>query len=142
MKNQLNVFIFLVLIAAILYATWEYLAGWIVGVLTISFTLSVIFIAIVIFFENRHPTKTLTWLLVLAAFPLVGFFFYLLFGRNYQKERTFFAKAMQDEDTALEVEGERTLNEDDIQKMGGHQQLLLRLAHRLGDSSISFSSKT
>ncbi|MDT8862737.1 cardiolipin synthase [Alkalihalobacillus sp. MEB130] len=118
---------------------WE---GWVVGALSVAFSLSVVFIAVVIFFENRHPTKTLTWLLVLAAFPLVGFFFYLLFGQNQRKSRSFSIKALQDERAFEKIEGQRQLNEDQIGKMGGHQQLLFRLAHRLGKNPVSFASET
>lgn len=142
MKNQLNVLAFLALVLALLYMTRVYWEGWIVGALSVAFTLSVVFIAVVIFFENRHPTKTLTWLLVLAAFPLFGFFFYLLFGQNHRKKRSFSIKAIQDEQAFQQIEGNRQLNEDQIQKMGGHQQLLFRLAHRLGHNPISFSSET
>ncbi|NEU29658.1 cardiolipin synthase [bacterium LRH843] len=142
MKNQLNVLAFLALILACLYMTRMYWEGWIVGVLSVTFTLSVVFIAIVIFLENRHPTKTLTWLLVLAAFPLIGFFFYLLFGQNYRKKRSFSMKAIQDEHAFQQVEMNRQLHEEQIKMMRGHQQLLFRLAHRLGHNPISFSTET
>ncbi|KHF38826.1 cardiolipin synthase [Halalkalibacter okhensis] len=142
MRNQFNIFIFLTSLLAVLYMTRMYWQGWVVGALSVAFSLSVVFIAVVIFFENRHPTKTLTWLLVLAAFPLVGFFFYLLFGQNHRKSRSFSIKALQDEQAFEKIEGQRQLNEDQIQKMGGHQQLLFRLAHRLGKNPVSFSSET
>ncbi len=122
--------------------TRGYLEGWVVGALSVAFSLSVLFIAVVIFFENRHPTKTLTWLLVLAAFPLLGFFFYLLFGQNYRKNRSFSKKAIHDERAFQKIAGHRQLNEDQMKKMGGHQQLLFRLAHRLGNNPVSFSTET
>ncbi len=142
MKNQLNIIAFLALVLALVYMTRLHWEGWVVGAISVAFTLSVVFIAIVIFFENRHPTKTLTWLLVLAAFPLVGFFFYLLFGQNHRKNKSFSLKAIQDEQAFQQIEGNRQLNEDQIQKMGGHQQLLFRLAHRLGHNPISFSTES
>lgn len=134
--------LFLILIFGVLYMTRVYWEGWFVGVISVAFSLSVLFIAVVIFFENRHPTKTLTWLLVLAAFPLFGFFFYLLFGQNHRKNRSFSKKALQDEEAFQQIEGHRQLNEDQVKKMGGHQQLLFRLAHRLGNNPISFSTET
>ncbi|TWI53296.1 cardiolipin synthase [Halalkalibacter nanhaiisediminis] len=142
MKNQLNIIAFIALAIGLLYMTRVYWEGWVVGALSVAFSLSVVFIAVVIFFENRHPTKTLTWLLVLAAFPLFGFFFYLLFGQNHRKNRSFSMKAIQDEQAFQQIEGTRQLNEDQIQKMGGHQQLLFRLAHRLGHNPISFSTES
>jgi len=119
MKNQLNVLVFLSVILALFYMTRGYWEGWVVGALSVAFSLSVLFIAVVIFFENRHPTKTLTWLLVLAAFPLVGFFFYLLFGQDHRKNRSFSMKAIQDEQAFKKIEGQRQLNEDQMKNMGG-----------------------
>lgn len=47
------------------------------------FVLYLISIGMVIFFENRDPSKTLAWLLVLFLMPIVGLVFYLLIGGNY-----------------------------------------------------------
>jgi len=42
-------------------------------------------VTIVLVTDDREPTDTLAWLLVLLAFPLVGLPFYYLFGRNWKK---------------------------------------------------------
>jgi len=42
-------------------------------------------VAIVVITDDREPTETLAWLLVLVAFPLVGLIFYYFFGRNWKK---------------------------------------------------------
>lgn len=42
-------------------------------------------VAIVVITDDREPTETLAWLLVLFAAPLVGLAFYGLFGRNWKK---------------------------------------------------------
>lgn len=42
-------------------------------------------ITIVVITDEREPTETLAWLLVLLAFPGIGLVFYLLFGRNWKK---------------------------------------------------------
>ncbi|WP_209125790.1 cardiolipin synthase [Alkalihalobacillus sp. BA299] len=142
MKTRINVIAFLLLIIGVLYLFRDYWEGWIVGAFSILFSLSVLFIAIVIFFENRHPTKTLTWLMVLGVFPVVGFFFYLMFGQNHRKKRSFIQKAIQDEQAFENIEGNRQIDEFRLGKMGGHQQLLFRLAHRLVNNPISFSTET
>ncbi len=41
--------------------------------------------AIIVITDEREPTETLAWLLVLFAFPLLGLLFYFLFGRNWKK---------------------------------------------------------
>lgn len=125
-----------------MYFTKSYWEGWLLGLLSILITFSVIFIGSVIFLENRRPTQTLTWLVVLGSFPLLGFFFYILFGRNYRKKKLFRQKALFDEETFLKFEGNIDHTEDKIGHMGDHQQLLFRLAHKLAKSPISFESET
>ncbi|WP_096199060.1 cardiolipin synthase [Bacillus sp. FJAT-45350] len=142
MYNRLNVIAFLAILSGLLYITRDYWEGWLVGTFSLIFSLSVLFIAVVIFLENRHPTKTLTWLIVLAVFPVVGFFFYLMFGQNQRKEKKFTEKAIMDEQAFEKIEGNRQIDEYQLQKMGGHQQLLFRLAHRLGNNPVSFSTET
>lgn len=142
MKNRLNVLLFLLILSTGLYLTRSFWQGWIVGAFSVLITITVVFIGIVIFLENRHPTKTLTWLMVLAVFPVVGFIFYLMFGQNHRKSKTFMKKALSDEEAFEKIEGNRQLNEEQLQKMGGHQQLLFRLAHRLANNPISFSTNT
>ncbi len=64
-------------------------------IITTFFTLSVIFIGLVIFFENRNPSKTASWLLVLGVFPILGFFLYILIGQNFRKKKLVKAKKFQ-----------------------------------------------
>ncbi|MFC4320637.1 cardiolipin synthase [Litchfieldia salsa] len=142
MKNTLQVILFLLSLFLLLYFTKSYWESWLLGLLSILITLSVIFIGSIIFLENRRPTQTLTWLVVLGSFPVLGFFFYLLFGRNYRKKKLFRQKALFDEETFLKIEGNIDHNEDKIEHMGDHQQLLFRLAHKLAKSPISFASET
>ncbi len=42
-------------------------------------------VAIVVLTDEREPTETLAWLLVLYALPGIGLLFYVLFGRNWKK---------------------------------------------------------
>ncbi|MBU9713277.1 cardiolipin synthase [Evansella tamaricis] len=142
MLKRLQIFIFLTFIGAILYLTNEYYENWIVGGFSIIFSLSAFFIAVVIFFENRNPTKTVTWLMVLGMFPIVGFFFYLMFGQNYRKRKSFSKKAIEDEQAFHQIEGNRPLDESKISEMADHQQKLFRLAHKLANNPISFQTDT
>lgn len=56
-------------------------------IVTVIFTLTIIFVAVVIILENRNPSKTLAWLLVLLFLPVLGLILYLLFGINYRKRK-------------------------------------------------------
>ena len=55
----------------------------ILGIISILFTVSAFLIGCVIFLENRHPSKTLTWLIVL------GFFRYLVSLLIYYSDKIF-----------------------------------------------------
>lgn len=138
----MQVLVFLLGLSVIFYLTKNYWEGWLIGAFSILITLSGIFIGLVISLENRHPSKTMTWLIVLGTFPLFGFIFYLIFGRNYRKKKLFKQKALLDDQAFSKIEGHKSLNESDLAQMGGHQQLLFRLAHRIGQSPISFSTET
>lgn len=141
-KKTLQVIIFLALLISLFVFTKPYWENWILGALSIFFTFSALFIGIVIFLENRHPSQTLTWFVVLAAFPLVGFFFYMLFGRNYRKKKMFDQKALTDQEAFSRFEQNRPLDDEQMQMMGDHQKLLFKLAQKLGKSPISFNTDT
>ncbi|MGG2090078.1 cardiolipin synthase [Priestia aryabhattai] len=142
MKNRLQLLIFVIGIIALLYFTKGYWDGKFIGVLSILITISVVFIGLVISLENRHPTQTLTWLVVLGGFPVIGFFFYLLFGRNTRKRRLFAKKAKLDEQVLLKMERDSSILEKHFEQLGTSRKQMLKLAVRLGKSPISFSSDT
>ncbi|TLS37801.1 cardiolipin synthase [Pseudalkalibacillus caeni] len=142
MFKRIQIIVFVLFVALALYFTEQYWENWLLGVISILFSLSAFFIGIVIFLENRHPSKTITWLIVLAVFPVVGFVFYIVFGQDYRKKKLFQKKAELDEQAFMRIEGNRTLNENELEKMGDHQKLLFRLAHNLGKSPISFATAT
>ncbi len=113
-----------------------------IGYVSILITLTVMVIGFVIFIENRHPTQTLTWLVVIGGFPVLGFIFYLLFGRNYRKEKMFRKKYFLDKQTFLQYEGQDPVSEEKLNQAGVHQKKLFYLAQRLGNSPISFGTDT
>ncbi|MRG87085.1 cardiolipin synthase [Salinibacillus xinjiangensis] len=142
MFKRVQFLVFFVLVAATLYVITEFWGSWIVTVYSVFISISVIFIAFLIFIENRNPSQTLNWLLVLAAFPGFGFFFYLLFGQNFRKRKMFKQKAELDLRAFKQVEGSRLFNQEEIKQMGDHQHQSFRLAQKLGNSPISFNTET
>jgi cardiolipin synthase A/B len=140
MKNTVKVLIFIAAIAiSYFYFLDQYLEGMLKYV-SLIFTFSVIIIGFLIFIENRHPTQTLTWLVVLGAFPFLGFVFYLLFGRNYRKEKMYKKKYILDKETYNKYEpGPKDMNPE---MFGLYQEKHVQLAQRIGNSAISFSSET
>ncbi|MBP2241179.1 cardiolipin synthase [Cytobacillus eiseniae] len=145
MKNTVRISLFIILLVGMIFV-YDYFIhpnGGYLGYVSILMSMSVIFIAFVIFLENRHPAQTLTWLVVLGSFPLVGFIFYLLFGRNYKKEKMFRRKYILDKQQFLRIEGDiDPINEQKMNKMGDHQRKLFYLAQNLGHSPISFATQT
>ena len=49
-----------------------------------GFAIYIFLVGIVILIENKNPSKTISWLLVLYLLPFVGFVFYILFGGHYR----------------------------------------------------------
>jgi cardiolipin synthase A/B len=142
MRNTVRVIIFFLLLIGIYLIFQNQFPSELLKYFSLFISFSVLFISFLIFLENRHPAQTLTWLVVLGSFPLVGFIFYLLFGRNYRKERIFRKKYILDQEAYSKYERIDERAEEKIHQLGKHQQKLFRLAHRLGNSPISFATET
>ncbi len=55
-------------------------------------------VVLTILIENRNPSKSLAYILVLVLLPVVGLVVYFLFGRNMRKQKIFDAKSIVDEE--------------------------------------------
>lgn len=70
-----------------LYVHYEGIAniflGWGRTFVNWLFAFYILSVASIIFLENRDPSKTIAWLLVLFLVPIVGFVFYVMIGGNY-----------------------------------------------------------
>ena len=58
--------------------------------------LNILFALIVIFFERKSPETTVTWLIVVLVFPIIGFLFYMVFALEPTKLSTFQMKDEKD----------------------------------------------
>lgn len=63
---------------------------------TVLLGINVVFASIMVFFERRNPASTWAWLLVLCFIPVLGFFVYLIFGRDGKREKVFLDKEKLD----------------------------------------------
>jgi len=61
--------------------------------------MQLIFLGSVIFLENRDPTKTIIWLLILGALPVLGALLYVLFGHVVRKHQLSRHKQLRQEQT-------------------------------------------
>jgi len=142
-KNTVRILTFLVILAGVYYLFYEKLDTVYLGYISIFMTLTVVFISFVIFLENRHPAQTLTWIVVLGGFPVVGFVFYLLFGRNHRKEKMYRRKYFLDKQTFTRIEGDSDrANKSRMLEMEEDHRRLFHLAQKLGNSPISFATST
>jgi cardiolipin synthase len=66
------------------------------GLLSMLYLLSILFVCLMIVFENRAPVKTLSWVLVILLVPFLGIIFYVFFGQNYRKQKIFSKKSVLD----------------------------------------------
>lgn len=137
MKQAIQVCMFVTFVFFSLYSIQTFLGQQVIGVISIIFTILAFLIGFVIFMENRHPMKTISWLIVLGAFPVIGFIFYIIFGRNFRKKRIFQKKALVDEMTFMNIEDNFWTSPDELEFLNIDHRRLYRLAQRLGNTPIS-----
>lgn len=68
-------------------------------IIVIVFIANVVLAGLTVFFEHRNPASTWAWLMVILFVPILGFFCYLIFGREGKKEEMFRNKAENDDVT-------------------------------------------
>lgn len=57
----------------------------------------VVFVAVVVILHDlRDPVKALSWILVITLVPVLGLIMYVVFGRDYRKEKIFNRKEIED----------------------------------------------
>lgn len=66
------------------------------SVIAILYVLIVAATVIVIVNDRRDPVKAMSWILVVTLLPVAGLIFYVVFGRNYRKEKIFNRKEIDD----------------------------------------------
>lgn len=115
-------------------------------ILSFFFTFTIIFIAIVIFFENQDPSKTLAWLLVLIFLPVLGFILYVLIGRKFRKVKQYQKKGLSilKEFSKIETALGQYLSEGQkyIEKHMPHKQRLINLTINSACSPYTINNKT
>lgn len=64
-------------------------------VLLVLYSYTIVTSITVLLLENRNPVKSLSWVLVLLFLPLIGLFFYLIFGQEYQRHKLISKKSIR-----------------------------------------------
>lgn len=103
--DSITLIMFLILLLAIPFGITQLVFGgtlfthvsaWMLRAVNIIFGITIVLMIIVLVLENDDPVSTLAWILVLLYIPVVGFFLYLFFGRNWRKSRLFNRKGLLD----------------------------------------------
>lgn len=136
----------LLLIAVILIAFYLFgfgVFGRFGGMLISIFqTLTVITIGFAIFMENRNPSSTVAWILVLALLPVVGLLIYFLLGQNYFKRRKFDKKAEEDRKSYEMIDHMGNKLPRDLSEFTPGQQRLLQMSQRTARTPFSMATRT
>jgi len=64
-------------------------------IIILLYLYTLISIILVLLLENRNPIKSIAWVLVLLFLPVLGMFFYLLFGQDYRKKKIISDKSIR-----------------------------------------------
>ncbi|MCG7408072.1 cardiolipin synthase [Paenibacillus sp. ACRRX] len=142
MRRTFQVIIFIIMLLTLGYYVNDTFGKTIAWALSLLTTLAVITLVITIFMENRHPSSTVAWILMLALVPVVGFFFYLLFGQNYRKRRKYSQKAKRDKHSYGFLDKEQMARHPRYAEFTPDQRLMLQLTNRMSKSPVTFSSHT
>lgn len=69
----------------ILCKLWEFILNWYWVPLLIVYLATILTILI----ENRNPTKTIAWILVIVFLPVLGLILYFFFGQKFNRKKLF-----------------------------------------------------
>ncbi len=65
-------------------------------VVTLLYILFVAVNVVIVIHDKKDPVKALAWITVIALLPVIGFVFYMVFGRNHRKAKMFNRKELRD----------------------------------------------
>lgn len=65
-------------------------------VLSTLYIITILFVCLMIIFQNKAPVKTLSWVMVVLLVPFLGIIIYIFFGQDYRKRKIFSRKGLRD----------------------------------------------
>ncbi len=68
---------------------------YVIFILDGMYMITIISIAIMLMLENRNPVKSISWIMVLVLFPIVGLILYVFFGQNLRKQKIISRKSIK-----------------------------------------------
>jgi len=154
MQFRLKILIFLSIVVCILYfasPTIKFI--WLMNfaffekstifrLISIMFSITAIGVSIIIFLENRNPARTLTWIILLAIFPLFGFVFYLIFGQNYKKKMVYRKKAINDQNANGLISGSEDIEVKEFIAQNQRLEYLINIAAKQSNTPVTMNTFT
>lgn len=101
------------------------------------FILNIIFV-IVIISENRNPVRSIAWITVLTMIPIVGFIFYLFFGREQRSQKMISRKGKRKLQRL--VTNNISINEKEISSLSPSIIQQLVLGNRLTGAMVTLNN--
>lgn len=154
MQLRLKILVYIGIVLCIMYFTSPtikfslllnialYEHSYLFKIISILFTLTAIGASIIIFLENRNPSRTLTWIVVLAIFPVFGFFFYLLFGQNYRRKSIYRKKAKIDQQAFELFERSNDENVNEFIEKNKKLEYLINIASKQSKIPVTLNTET
>ncbi|MBP2001846.1 cardiolipin synthase [Paenibacillus shirakamiensis] len=121
------------------FGFFGHFGGTLVGIFQ---TLTVISVGLAIFMENRNPSSTVAWILLLVLLPVVGLILYFLLGQNYFKRKKFDKKLANDQKTYERIDNNTMQASFDLSMFTPGQQKLLKLSHKIARTPFSMATRT
>ncbi|MCK9155286.1 MAG: cardiolipin synthase [Paludibacteraceae bacterium] len=64
-------------------------------IVIIVYAYTILTTIIMLLMENRNPVKSIAWIVVLILLPIVGFIFYIFFGKNFRRQFVISRRSLQ-----------------------------------------------
>ena len=93
---------------------------------------------IIIISENRNPVKSIAWISVLILLPVVGFIFYLFFGREQRSQRMISRKSKRKLERL--VNDSITISKEDVNNFNDSIKHLLFLGNKLTRALVTLNN--
>ena len=87
-----------------IHIDWPHINTIITPIYNTIFVVTAVFAIILVIQQKGEPQKTISWILIIILFPIVGIILYFFFGKNHRKQKIFSRKGLKD------IEAMRSLN--------------------------------
>lgn len=113
---------------------WSFIKQW----YWIPLMILYIMVIITILIENRNPTKTIAWILVIVFIPFIGIILYFFFGQKFKKDE-FFKRIDKNQQKIINEKWQQMDNliQDDLLKVDEKINPLSQVYRYLNNARVS-----